>query len=94
MYFTEINQLIAKLRACPISEKFGPLSDSNSLRQLDSYLLDKSYLSDNCPTQLDVKCYQLLRKFDHTGYDNISRWSTHIASYVNEFEFLPKAEFS
>ena len=81
-------------RACPIKEKFGPFSDLNSLRQLDDHLLDKSYLVDCMPTQLDAACYKLVSKVDFHNFDHISRWASHLATFTNEFEFLPKADFS
>ena len=86
------------LRVCAVSEKFGDISNPSTLVEMDSYLLDKSYLSDNIPSQLDVSAFQLLQKNSATKqlisqYFNLSRWFNHIQTFVNEFEFLPEACF-
>ena len=85
------------LRVCAISEKFGDISTSSALLEMDSYLLDKSYLSDNIPSQLDVSAFKILQKSANkrliNQYFNLNRWFDHIQTFVNEFEFLPEACF-
>ena len=84
-------------RVCAVSEKFGDISNPSALVEMDSYLLDKSYLSDNIPSQLDVSAFELLQKSATkqliSQYFNLSRWFNHIQTFVNEFEFLPEACF-
>ena len=84
-------------RVCAVSEKFGDISNPSALVEMDSYLLDKSYLSDNIPSQLDVSAFELLQKSATkqliSQYFNLNRWFNHIQTFVNEFEFLPEACF-
>ena len=77
-------------------EKFGDLSSSTAAKaNFDNFLSDKSYLSDCIPSQLDVSAYQILKTVDLTGLNliNTERYFNHIASFKNEFEFLPEAQF-
>jgi len=89
--------LRVRARVCAVSEKFGDISNPSALVEMDSYLLDKSYLSDNIPSQLDVSAFELLQKSAPkqliSQYFNLNRWFNHIQTFVNEFEFLPEACF-
>jgi len=79
-----------------VREKFGDLSSSTAAKtNFDNFLSDKSYLSDCLPSQLDVSAYQILKTVDLTGLNliNTERYFNHIASFKNEFEFLPEAQF-
>jgi len=90
-------RVIFLFRVCAVNEKFGDISNPSALVEMDSYLLDKSYLSDNIPSQLDVSAFELLQKSATkqliSQYFNLNRWFNHIQTFVNEFEFLPEACF-
>jgi len=87
--------LFVLLRVCPVKSKFGGLNSVHSLNKLENYLLSRSYLVDALPTQMDVITFALLEKAGVSivaSFTNIKRYYSHIASFRNEFEFLPCAE--
>jgi len=80
-------------KSCPIRKKFGDLKRQTNLKKLDKFLQDKSYLVDCVPSQLDVAAFKLIDS-EPSDFVDLARWWRQMASYRNEFEFLPRAVFS
>jgi len=58
------------------------------LKELDDFLLDRSYVSGYSPSQDDVfKFLQI--KLVPDGLNNVQRWWKHISSFEAEFHTLP-----
>jgi nucleoside-diphosphate-sugar epimerase len=72
-----------------IKAKFGKLDDQESLKKLDAFLEDKSYLcaTQSC-TKLDAEAYRMTQSVNLEGLNNVIRWRKHIASFENEFAIL------
>ena len=77
-----------------IMSKFGKFDDQASLKKLDAFLEDKSYLctTQSC-TKLDAEAYRMTQGINSEGLNNILRWKKHIASFENEFVFLKSGSF-
>ena len=77
-----------------IKSKFGNLDNQASLKKLDAFLEDKSYLctSQSC-TKLDAEAYRMTQSVNLEGLNNILRWRKHIASFENEFAVLKSGSF-
>lgn len=77
-----------------IQSKFGKLDDQESLKKLDAFLEDKSYLcaTQSC-TKLDAEAYKITAHANLDGVINVRRWRRHIASYENEFAVLKSGSF-
>lgn len=77
-----------------IKSKFGKLDDQESLKKLNAYLEDKTYLCEtqSC-TKLDAEAYRMTQSASLEGLNNVSRWRKHIASYENEFAILKSGSF-
>jgi len=72
-----------------IKSKFGNLDVQESLKKLDAFLEDKSYLcvTQSC-TKLDVEAYRMTQSVNLEGFNNVLRWRKHIASFENDFAVL------
>ncbi|EMG48184.1 hypothetical protein G210_1296 [Candida maltosa Xu316] len=63
---------------------FSDFSKVESIKQLNEFLADKSYI-DSAATQADVTVYKAFQK----EFPQFTRWFNHIASFTEEFEDLP-----
>ena len=77
-----------------IQSKFGKLDDQESLKKLDAFLENNSYLcaSQSC-TKLDSEAYRMTQSVNLEGFNNVLRWRKHIASFENEFAVLKSGSF-
>lgn len=64
---------------------FSDFSKVETLKSLNEFLADKSYVDGTSATQADVSVYQAFQK----SYPAFARWFNHIASFTEEFETLP-----
>ncbi|KAK6455075.1 EF-1 guanine nucleotide exchange domain-containing protein [Scheffersomyces xylosifermentans] len=64
---------------------FSDFSKVESLKSLNEFLADKSYVEGTSATQADVTVYKGFQK----EYPQFARWFNHIASFTEEFEDLP-----
>ncbi|CAK7897035.1 elongation factor 1-beta [[Candida] anglica] len=64
---------------------FSDFSKTDSLKSLNEFLADKSYIEGTSATQADVTVYKSFQK----EYPQLTRWLNHIASFTEEFETLP-----
>merc|ERR1712110_135500 len=65
-----------------------PIMNDKQLKELDAYLLDRSYVTGFSPSQDDVfKFLQI--KLVPDGLSNVQRWWKHISSFEAQFESLP-----
>ncbi|PVH14029.1 elongation factor 1-beta [Candidozyma duobushaemuli] len=64
---------------------FSDFSKVESLKSLNDFLTDKSYVDGSAATQADVTVYKAFQK----QYPEFARWFNHIASFTEEFESLP-----
>ncbi|GJP46385.1 hypothetical protein CLOM_g5679 [Closterium sp. NIES-68] len=60
---------------------FGDLSTPAGLKQLDEYLLTRSYISGFQASRDDLTVYSALKTFPK-GYTNAARWYTHIKALL------------
>ncbi|CAI5500511.1 unnamed protein product [Closterium sp. Naga37s-1] len=60
---------------------FGDLSTPDGLKQLDEYLLTRSYISGFQASRDDLTVYSALKTFPK-GYTNAARWYTHIKALL------------
>ncbi|CAI5496285.1 unnamed protein product [Closterium sp. Naga37s-1] len=60
---------------------FGDLSTPDGLKQLDEYLLTRSYISGFQASRDDLTVYSALKSFPK-GYTNAARWYTHIKALL------------
>ncbi|OBA22010.1 putative translation elongation factor 1-beta (EF-1-beta) [Metschnikowia bicuspidata var. bicuspidata NRRL YB-4993] len=64
---------------------FSDFSKVETLKSLNEFLADKSYVDGTAATSADVSVYQAFQK----TYPAFARWFNHIASFTEEFETLP-----
>ncbi|KAL6451778.1 EFB1 Elongation factor 1-beta [Candida maltosa Xu316] len=64
---------------------FSDFSKVESIKQLNEFLADKSYIDGSAATQADVTVYKAFQK----EFPQFTRWFNHIASFTEEFEDLP-----
>ncbi|KAL6937452.1 Translation elongation factor 1 beta [Hanseniaspora osmophila] len=64
---------------------FSDFSKVETLKELNTFLADKSYIDGTAATQADVTVYKAFQ----TAFPEFSRWFNHIASKADEFETLP-----
>ena len=67
---------------------FTSFADIKSVKDLDAYLADKSYIQGTSVTQADVASYTAFQK----EFPNFARWFNHIASFSEEFNSVPAAK--
>ncbi|CAI5535418.1 unnamed protein product [Closterium sp. Naga37s-1] len=60
---------------------FGDLSTPDGLKQLDEYLLTRSYISGFQASRDDLTVYSAIKTFPK-GYTNAARWYTHIKALL------------
>jgi len=75
--------------AAPVKPS-GPVSAMTQaqLEELDSYLVDKSYITGYTITQDDVFEFSRVKSVP-AGLVNLARWHRHVASYKNDFATIP-----
>ncbi|CAH2351744.1 elongation factor 1-beta [[Candida] railenensis] len=64
---------------------FSDFSKTESIKSLNEFLADKSYIEGTSATQADVTVYKSFQK----EYPQLTRWLNHIASFTEEFSTLP-----
>ncbi|KAG7661761.1 EFB1 [[Candida] subhashii] len=64
---------------------FSDFSKVETLKSLNEFLADKSYVDGTSATQADVAVYKAFQK----QYPQFARWFNHIASFTEEFDTLP-----
>ncbi|KAH3678153.1 hypothetical protein WICMUC_001669 [Wickerhamomyces mucosus] len=64
---------------------FSDFSKVESLKELNQFLTEKSYIDGTTATQADVTVYKAFQ----SQYPSLTRWLNHIASFTEEFESLP-----
>ncbi|CAK1587118.1 unnamed protein product [Parnassius mnemosyne] len=70
---------------------FGDVKTDQGIKELNTYLADKSYISGYTPTQADVKVFEQVGKAPAASLPNALRWYKHIASYsVAERKTFPE----
>ncbi|AET40563.1 translation elongation factor 1 subunit beta Ecym_6180 [Eremothecium cymbalariae DBVPG len=69
---------------------FSDFSKIETLKQLNTFLADKSYVEGTAASQADVVAFKAFQ----SAYPNFSRWFNHIASKADEFQTLPAATAS
>ena len=62
---------------------FGDLKSASGLQDLDTYLLDKSYIEGYVPSQADVAVFNAISERP-VKFLNVLRWYNQIASYSKE----------
>jgi len=60
---------------------FTDFKKDEDLKNLNTYLLDKSYVEGCLPSQSDAVVFGALKDINHAKYENIVRWYKHIASW-------------
>ncbi|XP_008456796.1 elongation factor 1-delta 2-like isoform X1 [Cucumis melo] len=61
---------------------FPDVKSASGLKELDEYLLSRSYISGYQPSKDDVTVYEALSKPVYSEYVNVSRWSNHIEALL------------
>ncbi|OBA27855.1 hypothetical protein HANVADRAFT_37992 [Hanseniaspora valbyensis NRRL Y-1626] len=69
---------------------YTDFSKIETLKGLNTYLQDKSYISGTSATQADVIAFKAFQ----SAFPDFSRWYNHIASKAEQFETLPAGEAS
>ncbi|KAL6928689.1 Translation elongation factor 1 beta [Hanseniaspora valbyensis] len=69
---------------------YTDFSKIETLKGLNTYLQDKSYISGTSATQADVTAFKAFQ----SAFPDFSRWYNHIASKAEQFETLPAGEAS
>ncbi|SGZ53281.1 CIC11C00000005762 [Sungouiella intermedia] len=64
---------------------FSDFSKVETLKSLNEFLTEKSYVDGTSATQADVAAYKAFQK----EYPQFTRWFNHIASFTEEFDTLP-----
>ncbi|RLV90698.1 Elongation factor 1-beta [Spathaspora sp. JA1] len=64
---------------------FSDFSKVETLKSLNEFLADKSYIDGTSATQVDVTVYKAFQK----EFPQFARWFNHIASFTEEFDDLP-----
>ncbi|KAF5212643.1 putative elongation factor 1-beta [Clavispora lusitaniae] len=64
---------------------FSDFSKVETLKSLNEFLTDKSYVDGTSATQADVSVYKAFQK----EFPQFTRWFNHIASFTEEFDTLP-----
>ncbi|XBW36840.1 hypothetical protein QEN19_002419 [Hanseniaspora menglaensis] len=67
---------------------FTDFSKIETLKELNTFLQDKSYVSGTAASQADVTAFKAFQ----TAFPDFSRWYNHIASKAEQFESLPAGE--
>uniref|UniRef100_A0A1B0BVP9 Translation elongation factor EF1B beta/delta subunit guanine nucleotide exchange domain-containing protein n=1 Tax=Glossina palpalis gambiensis TaxID=67801 RepID=A0A1B0BVP9_9MUSC len=64
---------------------FGNVNTLQGLKELNNFLIDKSYISGYQPSKADISVFDALGNLPAGDYSHIQRWYRHIASFdVNE----------
>ncbi|SCW00991.1 LAFE_0D02630g1_1 [Lachancea fermentati] len=66
---------------------FSDFSKIETLKELNTFLADKSYIEGTAASQADVAVYKAFQE----SYPEFSRWFNHIATKAGEFSTLPAA---
>ncbi|SCU82387.1 LADA_0C04874g1_1 [Lachancea dasiensis] len=66
---------------------FTDFSKIETLKKLNTFLADKSYVEGTSASQADVAAYKAFQQ----AYPDFSRWFNHIATKSGQFETLPAA---
>ncbi|SCU87369.1 LAMI_0D05798g1_1 [Lachancea mirantina] len=66
---------------------FTDFSKIDTLKELNTFLADKSYIEGTSASQADVTTYKAFQK----AFPDFSRWFNHIGGKTAEFESLPAA---
>ncbi|ESO02548.1 hypothetical protein HELRODRAFT_161829 [Helobdella robusta] len=69
--------------------QFGDLKTSDGLKNLNTYLEDKSYITGYQPSQSDVAVFELLKGAPSAEYIHCLRWFNHIKSYGDDKKKFP-----
>ncbi|EGV61938.1 Translation elongation factor 1 beta [Yamadazyma tenuis] len=64
---------------------FSDFTKIDSVKSLEQYLADKSYIDGSKATQADVTVYKAFQK----EYPQLTKWLNHIYSFAEDFEVLP-----
>mmetsp|Transcript_9312 Transcript_9312/g.9207 ORF Transcript_9312/g.9207 Transcript_9312/m.9207 type:complete len:210 (+) Transcript_9312:70-699(+) len=64
---------------------FSDFSKVETIKSLNEFLADKSYIEGTSATQADVTVYKAFQK----EFPQFARWFNHIASFTEEFADLP-----
>ncbi|CAH6720782.1 elongation factor 1-beta [[Candida] jaroonii] len=64
---------------------FSDFSKVESIKALNEFLADKSYIDGTNATQADVTTYKAFQK----EYPQLTKWLNHIYSFTGKFEELP-----
>ncbi|CCE80318.1 Piso0_003432 [Millerozyma farinosa CBS 7064] len=64
---------------------FSDFTKIDTLKSLNQFLADKSYIDGTAATQADVTVYKAFQK----QFPDFARWFNHIASFTEEFNSLP-----
>ncbi|EGW35598.1 elongation factor 1-beta [Spathaspora passalidarum NRRL Y-27907] len=64
---------------------FSDFSKVETIKSLNEFLADKSYIDGTSATQADVTVYKAFQK----EFPQFARWFNHIASFTEEFDDLP-----
>jgi len=60
---------------------FTDFKKEAELSNLNSYLLDKSYVEGCLPSQSDAVVFNALKDINHAKFENVVRWYKHISSW-------------
>jgi len=63
---------------------FGDLQSQDSLRLLNQFLADKSYIEGYRPSQGDIVVFEALKKAPAADLEHALRWYKHIASFNDQ----------
>lgn len=61
---------------------FPSLSTEEGLKQLDQYLLSRTYITGHQATQDDITVFGALSKDPGSSFPNVSRWYNHISALL------------
>ncbi|ODV61607.1 translation elongation factor 1 subunit beta [Ascoidea rubescens DSM 1968] len=67
---------------------YTSFTDIKSVKELNDFLADKSYIQGTSVTQADVASYKAFQK----EFPYFARWFNHIASFTEEFNTVPAAK--
>ncbi|KAJ8959607.1 hypothetical protein NQ318_021793 [Aromia moschata] len=60
---------------------FGDLKTDKGVKELNSFLEDKSYISGYSPSQADIDAVNQLAKSPAANFPHVLRWYNHIKSF-------------
>ncbi|KAM7537383.1 hypothetical protein Aperf_G00000079053 [Anoplocephala perfoliata] len=68
---------------------FGDLKQSDGLKSLDDYLLNRSYIEGYQPSKSDCVVFDAIIEAPDEKYRNVLRWYNHIKSYGEQRKNFP-----